>query len=733
MNVTLQASSILSPYTHLALFLLALPVYIFLYLWLVPKKWVKSADWTASFAMAISFFMAIFILVKTWNSPAIWFSIPWFSIGNIHIDVGIYIGNIQALMVVLVTFISLMVHIYSIGYMKGDGHYNRYFAFLNLFTFSMLGIIFSDSLLQLFVFWELVGMSSYLLIGFYQRKDVAGKAAQKAFILNRIGDLGLLTAISLLFVQFGTFSIHDLHTLFSQSTIANGEWINGVVHHPQSYYYLVGFGLLLACIGKSAQFPLQVWLPDAMQGPTPVSALIHAATMVAAGVFLLFQCYSFLAPEVLITITCIGCLTAFLGAYAASGQSDIKKILAFSTISQLGFMVMALGVGTPENGIFHLVTHAFFKAALFLAAGSVIHALHDTMNRLHHEGLQIYFNPQHINVMGGLWKKMPFTAGIYLVATWGAAGLPLSSGFLSKDEILTSILAWSSIQASHGNWWAWAIPTLAFITTLLTAFYMTRQFLLIFAGESRLKNYLKIHYSDSLKHHPDAESRLENLLHVKDVSSNMQIPMGLLTLFTIWIFFSLNPIDASHAWIPTGLKSVIVSTLSESQQLAKNGLDGVVHSFHPVAIGISCSVILIGFLLSNWIYRTNPSQTIQQIKLNFFNSGHLLNRLAYNQFYLDRLYRNTLTPLSLFISTSLNRLDRNLNKIIDFLAIFTVVFGHTIAWIDKNIVDGFVLLPTKIIAKGGRMVQHTQSFSIQTFIVLAAAITGLAGFIWWIF
>ncbi|MBY0424779.1 MAG: NADH-quinone oxidoreductase subunit L, partial [Cytophagales bacterium] len=715
-----------------AIFILAMPVYVFLYLWLSPKKYVKSGDWVAIGMIAIGFLMAVYLLAKTWYSPETWFSLPWFEVGKLSFHAGIYIGNIQALMTVLVTFVSLMVHVYSVDYMKGDPNYHRYFAYLNLFTFSMLGIVLSDNLLLLFFFWELVGMSSYLLIGFWQRKEMAGKAAQKAFIVNRIGDLGLLTSICIIFIVFGTLHFPELKTAFSESRIENGFWMVGGNAFPTIFYFVIGFGLLLACMGKSAQFPLQIWLPDAMQGPTPVSALIHAATMVAAGVFLLFQCYSFLAPEVLTIITFIGCLTAFMGAYAASGQADIKKILAYSTVSQLGFMVMAIGVGTPENGIFHLVTHAFFKAALFLAAGSVIHAFQDMMHRMHQEGLRIHFNPQHINIMGGLWKKMPFTAGIYLVATWGAAGLPLSSGFLSKDEILTAILAWGSIQSDLGHWWAWIIPGMAFLTTLLTAFYMTRQFLLIFNGESRLVNYLKVHFSASLDA-PGAKEMLDKLTHVHDATTIMQIPMGALAVFTVWFFFSLNPLDASHAWIPNDLKSNMLATLSQEQRTIKQGLDSAVHAFHPIAIALSSGFIIIGFLLANWIYRNRPSTKIQKVKSIFFNPDNLLNKLGVNHFYLDELYRNTAVRYAFSLAKLSQRMDVQVNKLVDFMGIFIAVFGHFIAWIDKNFIDGLALLPAKISGKMGAAVQQSQSLSLQIFIILAFSVLGIVGLITLIF
>jgi len=313
--------------------------------------------------------------------------------GRITVDLGVLIDNISVIMIVVVSLISMLVHFFSIAYMKGDKRYNRYFAYLGIFTFSMNGIVFTHNLLMMYIFWDLVGISSYLLIGFWYEKDSASNAAKKAFIANRVGDVGMFLGILLLFITYHTFTFDKIFAQISHGIIPFN-----------SGFWLTVTGILIFCgaIGKSAQFPLHVWLPDAMEGPTPVSALIHAATMVAAGVYLIVRVFPLLSGGALEFIAIIGAISALIPATIALTQNDIKKVLAYSTISQLGYMVMGLGVGAYSFAFFHLITHAFFKALLFLGSGSVIYAMH-------HE--------QDIRKMGGLRKKMPITYYTFLLAT----------------------------------------------------------------------------------------------------------------------------------------------------------------------------------------------------------------------------------------------------------------------------------------------------------------------------
>ncbi len=388
-------------------------------------------------------------------------SVPWLSVGDLAVDFGLRIDSLSSLMLVAVTGVGLMIHVYSRGYMDGDPGYSRFFACLSLFMFSMLGIVLASNFVLMFVFWELVGVSSYLLIGFWFERAPAADAAKKAFLTNRLGDFGFLLGIILVWATLGSVDFLDLQRTLTRDPGALGAMAS-----------LAGVLVFMGAMGKSAQFPLHVWLPDAMEGPTPVSALIHAATMVAAGVYMLARAFFLFAvpaawPEgfgwlsgwsALDVIAWIGGLTALMAALMAVQQNDIKRILAYSTLSQLGYMVMAVGCAQPGAGMYHLVTHAFFKALLFLGAGSVIHALH---------------HQQDIWKMGGLGSRLPVTSLTFAIGTLALCGLPPFSGFYSKDGILAAA---ESRPILFG---------LAVVVAALTAFYMARLVLVALAGRPR--------------------------------------------------------------------------------------------------------------------------------------------------------------------------------------------------------------------------------------------------------
>lgn len=395
-------------------------------------------------ACAVSFALSLGLMFGWCVAPA---SVVWMELPGLRIELGFVHDRLAQLMLVVVTGVGLLIHIFSLGYMREDAGKSRFFAQLSLFMFSMIGIVISSNFVQMFLFWELVGLSSYLLIGFWFHKDSAAAAANKAFFCNRLGDFGFMLGILLFWTATG-------------SVMFDPDLKEKIAAYP----HLTAMALLLfcGCAGKSAQFPLHVWLPDAMEGPTPVSALIHAATMVAAGVYMLCRIFFVLelAPVAMEVIAWIGGLTALMAALWATQQNDIKRILAFSTLSQLGYMVMAVGCGGPGSAMFHLMTHAFFKAMLFLAAGSIIHALH-------HE--------QDIWKMGGLRSKMPVTFATFLIGTLALTGFPyLFSGFYSKDAILATAL--------HAQPWLFAI---GLGTAFLTAFYMFRLVIVVFFGTAR--------------------------------------------------------------------------------------------------------------------------------------------------------------------------------------------------------------------------------------------------------
>ncbi len=388
-------------------------------------------------------------------------SVDWLSINGLKINFGTLIDPLSAMMLFVVTLVASMVQIYSVGYMHGDKGYSRYFAYQSLFAMSMLGLVISTNLLQLFIFWELVGLCSYLLIGFWFFKVSAREAAKKAFITTRVGDFGLLLAILFLYNKFGTLDFAAL------SAAMNTSFQDVALLGGLSYLTVMAFLLFIGPVGKSGQFPLHVWLPDAMEGPTPVSALIHAATMVVAGVYLVGRTYFLFehaSAGVLNFVAGLGAFTALFAASIALVQNDIKRILAYSTLSQLGYMMFALGVGSLSASMFHLMTHAFFKALMFLGAGSVIHALHTT---------------QDIWEMGGLWKKMKITGWTFFIGGLAISGVPPFAGFWSKDEILAAAL-----HNGHP-----VIYAVGLFTAFLTAFYMCRLFFVAFMGPEKKENH----------------------------------------------------------------------------------------------------------------------------------------------------------------------------------------------------------------------------------------------------
>ncbi len=488
----------------------------------------RVSGWIGTIAIGVSAFLswqtAFQYFSNSTQEKVIPFNIPWLRFTEtLQIDMGILLDPISVMMLVVITTVSLMVFIYSQGYMKGDDGYDRYFSFLSLFSFSMLGLVVATNLFQMYMFWELVGVSSYLLIGFYFDKPAAVAASKKAFIVTRFADLGFLLGILILSYYTGTFSFEIL---------TQPDQLSSTLTTTYFGFSIAGWALLLIFIGgagKSAMFPLHIWLPDAMEGPTPVSALIHAATMVVAGVYLvarLFPLYSFHAPEVLDVIAFLGAFTTLFAAVIACTQFDIKRILAFSTMSQIGYMMLALGVsGYAVDGLgftaslFHLFTHAFFKALLFLGAGSIIHAVHTN----------------DIREMGGLRKFQPITHVLFLIACLAIAGIPPFAGFFSKDEIL------AAAYAQHPIYFG-----VATFVAGLTAFYMFRLYFIVFWGR-------EINYQ-----HAPQESPM-----------TMLIPMMVLGLGSIVAGFvpfgKYITIDGqsmeSHLHIPVAITSVVVALI----------------------------------------------------------------------------------------------------------------------------------------------------------------------------
>ena len=424
----------------------------------------------SSGAILLSFAASLVLLSKYvgLNQPGAEFHstlFAWIPVADLQVNFSYQIDSLSLMMAVMVTGVAFLIHVYSIGYMKGDAGYARFFSYMNLFTFMMLNLVLADNYLLMFLGWEGVGLCSYLLIGFWYEDEANASAGKKAFIVNRIGDFGFLLGALLLFTTFGSLTYSEIFSQLDRFTIGDGV------------ITAITLLLFVGAIGKSAQIPLYVWLPDAMAGPTPVSALIHAATMVTAGVYMVARS-SFLyvlAPTSMALIAVIGAATAIFAATIALTQNDIKKVLAYSTISQLGYMFLALGVGAFAAGMFHLLTHAFFKSLMFLAAGSVMHALS---------------NEQDMQFMGGLKKHTPKTYVVFLVGALAISGIPGLSGFFSKDEIL-----WQAYSSPLGNIWFWIVGVIA---ASLTAFYIFRLLFLTFHGEPRWKEGTKAHESPNI-------------------------------------------------------------------------------------------------------------------------------------------------------------------------------------------------------------------------------------------
>lgn len=447
----------------------ALPLLAAAVLSLTPRPRRRLAATLAISALATSFLLSCLALASALADPAakLTYNFTWFDLGPTAataVRLGLLLDPLTAFMCVMVTFVGTLIFVFSTGYLHSDPNYTRFFCFLSLFAAAMLGLLVANSLLLLFICWELVGLASYLLIGFWFQKPAAAAAAKKAFITTRIGDLGFLLGLLWLYDSAGTLLFYDAGrgilettTLASLAALPAPALLGGLSA-------ATAIGLLLFCgaIGKSGQFPLHVWLPDAMEGPTPVSALIHAATMVAAGVFLIARVYPLMTPDALLVVAIIGSITALLGAVLAVAQNDLKRILAYSTVSQLGYMMLALGVGSPVAAIFHLLTHAFFKALLFLAAGSVIHAAH-------HE--------QDLRQLGGLRTPLRVTFATFAIGMMALAGVPfLFSGFWSKESILHAAHTWPLSQLPF---------FIALAAVVLTAFYMTRLVAEAFFGRPR--------------------------------------------------------------------------------------------------------------------------------------------------------------------------------------------------------------------------------------------------------
>jgi len=680
-----------------ALLIALFPLVAFVIQALFGKKLPRHGDFVSVLAIFGSFAVATPIFMKLLTQGHVFdtFEVSWMTLpgieasgrlnSSVNLVVGVLINNITAIMLFMVTLCASLIHLFSVGYMHGEERYHLFFAYISLFSAGMLGLVLSDNLLTFFMCWELMGLCSYLLIGFYYKKPSAINASIKAFMTTRVGDTMFFLGIAGLYYVYGTSNFMAIYKAI-QAGVAHDITIAGF-----PALTLIGFLVMMGTVGKSAQFPLQVWLPDAMEGPTPVSALIHAATMVAAGVFLLIRMFPLLEAShvVLPVVAYVGAITAFLAACIAIVQVDIKKVLAYSTISQLGYMVMGVGVGAFAPGFMHLITHACFKACLFLCSGSVIHSVHT----------------QDMREMGGLKSKMPITFATMFIATLAISGVPGFSGFVSKDRILGGALAYS--MEHHGHY---LIPLLGFATAGITAFYMFRMIYMTFFGHAR----------DEHKHH-----------HAHEQPLTMTIPLMILAGLSFAIVFAG----------PTGIESVdhvmpvkwFDQALEGAQQemgIAEHlspEAEAVHHQAHGLALMLSLAVAGLGILISSITYLKHliNAESIKKMV------GPLYT-LLWNKYYFDELY------LGVLIQKGLLNFNRMLamfdDKVVDRIFVdgwrdVTMVIKSFIGKFDDIVVDRVMVDGTAdVTAGGGWIVRQFQTGKVQQYLVLTVMVIIVALF-----
>jgi NADH-quinone oxidoreductase subunit L len=800
-----------------------LPLLSFLVLFIGGRRWGKYGAYVAIAAIGGACILSVtgfiwFVIdsnqhhtpghhAHAWHGSITWAKLSGFGAdeGATELKLGYYIDHLSATMFVMVTFIASLIHIFATGYMAEErqeqvedhqahvtrkGRYSRFFMYFSLFSFSMLNLVLADNLFQVFVSWELVGICSYFLIGFYYERRSAANAANKAFIMNRVGDAGFIIGILILWTHLGTLGFHSEHktakdefdeTVYVYSEVSvfdalrsphhaahhrkmevtdpknpdqkislGGQFMrvdpvkdkndrdrllvndegrqivvwdqkarNSHYHAPSREGYmkpasgegghddglrtmpywmlvLAGIGVFLGCVGKSAQFPLQAWLPDAMEGPTPVSALVHSATMVAAGVYLVGRVFPLFAPEVLLTIAYTGGITLFIAATIAIVQTDIKKVLAYSTVSQLGFMMLALGVGGWVAGLFHLLTHAFFKALLFLCSGSVIHGCH-------HE--------QDMSKMGGLYPKMKTTALTMLVGCLAIAGTPLFSGWYSKDAILVSSLSFVSLNPQH-----MLLFILPLLTAGITAFYMFRMWFMTFTGEPR-------------DHHVYE--------HAHESPRSMTVPLMILALCSIVVAWGANPWNVQGSALEHFLHHAqpesVTADRSLNLNLSAHQMDTAVNRFqspswlepfsfrsgmgpHDVAGYLALLFAGLGVVLAFAVYyfrALDPADTKE--------SFPRVHALFANLWYFDKLYSVFFVRPALVVGQWCAAFDRMfIDGFVHRLARSTVRWSNWNGTFDLGVVDGLVNLTATVVFGVGNWLRGVQTGYIRNYVLFMA-------------
>ncbi len=719
---------------------------VFGLLGLANKRFPRQ-DYLSTAAMLIALACAFLLLREVVPKPEA-HTVNWLSLGRVTFSMGFYLDSVTVIMLIVVTLVSSLVHIFSMGYMHGDPRYPRFFAYLSLFSFSMLFLVVSDNLLGIYIGWELVGLCSYLLIGFWFEKDSAANACKKAFLTTRVGDVGMFIGMMMLFTKFKTLSLYGEDGIFElAANLTTGDMV-----------WLSIAGVLIFCgaIGKSAQMPLHTWLPDAMEGPTPVSALIHAATMVAAGVYLTARMFPILTETSSLVIAYVGGITALVAATIAIVRFDIKRVLAYSTISQLGYMMLAIGAGSYVAGLFHLTTHAFFKALLFLGSGSVIHAFHamhahahdDAHDHAHAHGDHDAHDhdayehsedsdsghvpgseippDQDMRNMGGLRHKMPITFVTMLIATLSISGVPfIFSGFWSKDAILGGVLGrameWSSVH--H-----YILFIMALSAAGITAFYMFRLIFMTFFGEPR-------------------NQEMHDMAH--ESPKSMTVPLVILAALSLPVINILwfnadyiKPPAQPHLHAPqhasispdskTGGTGFALSLFGVSEAVAAEeddahdthadaGHHGHHGPAHTIAMILSICVAGLGIFLS-WLFYQRRTLSAESVATTF----RPVYNLFWHKYYFDEFYDGVLVTLTvwkarLFAQFDASVVDGIVNGVgfvtRDILAAFTGFF-------DNRVVDGIVNRVAQVTWAVGGRIRRIQTGAIQTylFVVLAGIV-----------
>ncbi len=683
---------------------------------LAPQRCRKFSATLAIGSMVIAFLLSLCAFAHTLGQHGEAkevFNFAWlqFAAGDAGIlKLGWVLDPLTAVMLVMVTFVGTLIFIYSIGYMGHDENFTRFFTFLSLFAGAMLGIVIANSLLLLFMSWELVGLASYLLIGFWYHKPSAAAAAKKAFITTRIGDVFFFLGIMWLYSQTGTLLFYDNGAgCMEQSALV--KMVTQTTCFGLTISAAIGILIFIGAMGKSGQVPLHVWLPDAMEGPTPVSALIHAATMVAAGVFLVARVYPLMGihlPDVpsetvaLQVVTWIGAITAVFAATIAVAQNDIKRILAYSTVSQLGYMMMGLGTGGVAVGMFHLITHAFFKALLFMGAGSVIHGCHEE---------------QDIRHMGGLKKYMPITFLTYAVGMLALAGFPLFfSGFWSKDEIL---------HAAHG----WPVSHIPFYLgcygALLTAFYMTRQVVLVFFGPSRRRREESHSNSEVGTQGAESKSKTPHVVSYKDEHTPhesplvMTVPLMILAFFAVALGFIGTP---AWPWFQDFLEGhhaeFVLANLTEP-------------GFAKLAL-ISMSIVFTGIGLGIWLYYFNPPKKADEPDvLEKLPLG--MHAWFANKYGIDELYEMTVIRFNAWFARACDFLDAWVwGGVVLLVSLATVGLGWVNDSFDKFVINLGFDGGCEGVARGGGLMSKLQDGRVQNYLrLIGVALVALALFLIW--